>query len=145
MSTSRTKAPTYENVIWKNFLNICLDIFHFWGHTRVMRNSHKSMPIGKDTSFLFLHMVSFKQGQNSKHQKPCEGQKIVIKNSKLMFITFFNKSIPLWWCRMVQIGTTLPHHKQIDLLKKVINMKLLFFYNKFFVLNRDKDILSFLS
>ena len=75
MSTSRTKAPTYENVIWKNFLNTCLDIFHFWGHTRVMRNSHKSMPIGKNTSFLFLHMVSFKQGQNSKHQKPCEGQK----------------------------------------------------------------------
>ena len=47
------------------------------------------------------------------------------------------------WCRMVPIGTTLPHHKQMSLLKKVINMNLLFFDNKFFVPNKVFDILSF--
>ena len=30
--------------------------------------------------------------------------------------------------------TTLPHHKQMDLLKKIINMNLLFFDNKLLVL-----------
>ena len=36
-----------------------------------------------------------------------------------MLITFFNKYIHLW-CRMVMIDTTLPNHKRMDLLKKVI-------------------------
>ena len=39
--------------------------------------------------------------------------------------------------------TTLPNHKQMDLLKKVINMNLLFFDNKFFILNKVFDILNF--
>ena len=31
------------------------------------------------------------------------------------------------WCQSAPSGTTLPHHKQMDLLKKVSNMDLLFF------------------
>ena len=34
------------------------------------------------------------------------------------------------WCQSAPSGTTLPHHKQMDLLKKVSNMDLLFFSAK---------------
>ena len=40
------------------------------------------------------------------------------------------------------VGTTLPHHKQMDLMKKNINMNLLFFDNKFFVLNKIFEVLD---
>ena len=47
------------------------------------------------------------------------------------------------WCQSAPYSTTLPHHKRMDLLKKVINMNLLFINNKFFILNKVFDILNF--
>ena len=46
---------------------------------------------------------------------------------------------------MVSIDTTLPNHKWIDFLKKVININLLFFNNKFFILYEFFYILNFLT
>ena len=47
------------------------------------------------------------------------------------------------WCQIVSIGTKLPNHKWMDLLKKVIDMNLLFFNNKFFILNKVFDTMNF--
>ena len=40
------------------------------------------------------------------------------------------------------IGTTLPNHKQMHLLKKVTSMNLLFYNNKFFILNKVSKLPS---
>ena len=46
------------------------------------------------------------------------------------------------WIQYVPSGNKLPHLKQMDLLKKVIDMNLLVFNYKFLVLNKIFDILN---
>ena len=63
---------------------------------------------------------------------------MLFKYSKFTLITYFNKSICLWFGNVVPIGTILHHiaKSQINgfIEKKVIYMNLLFFNNKFFLL-----------
>ena len=42
--------------------------------------------------------------KTSKYQKPCLGKNLLLKNSKFILITFFNKSIPLWCSNVVPDG-----------------------------------------
>ena len=66
-----------------------------------------------------------------------------------MLTTFFNKSICLLFGNVVSDGSmvpfdpTMPSHKQMGLLKKVVNMNLLFFNSKFLILNKFFDVLNF--
>ena len=44
---------------------------------------------------------------------------------------------------MVPMAPSLPNHKRMDLLKKVTNMNLPIFNNKFLILNKVFEILNF--
>ena len=64
-----------------------------------------------------------KGGAEGQKIQNIKDKKLLLKNSKFILTIFFKKSIHLWF------GHPTPNCKRINLLKKVINMILLFFNN----------------
>ena len=68
---------------------------------------------------------------------------LLLRNSKLILITLLSVCDLATWSQLAPSNTTLSNQKQMDLLKKVTNMNLPIFNNKFLILNKVFEILNF--
>lgn len=68
---------------------------------------------------------------------------LLLRSSGFILITLLLVCDLATWSQLAPSNTTLSNHNQMDLLKKVDDMKLLFFNIRFFIINKIFHILNF--